>query len=512
MDYSEPAPEAESVAPSLPVIDRRRVITQGLVWSGMLQVFLVAANFVSMIVLVRLLPPAEYGRLAAVTGVLAIINCFSCGNFIAQAIQLHEGEEPDWGAHWNAGFYIQIGLFVACNAAASICWFISPYRPMAPLLHVASLGFPFDLANQMGLMRLRRDLNYPTLRLVQAIGTIITVVVSICLALLGAGAFSLVIGYNILNGMPQGFYLLLIKKWQPPRGWWRWPKWRDYVTPLKFGAQLSGSTGLAAARGMLEATVLPATIGYAAVGLLNRAQVLFATTGGRVAALVVDIVYPLLPRSAGNPEQFSRYATLFVKTILFISIPAAVFVAIDGPLLSRLLYGQKWIAADPLICPSTILAWAVATLLVFVAVLQARNRLRLAFSSNLIAAISAMPAMLVAIKGGGALWYAWTLAIGQLVVVCIVAKVASSLLERHWFARGVLPSIVAALAGILSVVLFKMVLPNLATVSRLCLEAFVFTVVVALVQRCFFSGLLREIILRLPGRDLLLGLTFLRTN
>ena len=51
----------------------------------MLQVFLVGVNFISMIVLVRLLRPSEYGQATAATGVLALINCFNCSYFIAQA-------------------------------------------------------------------------------------------------------------------------------------------------------------------------------------------------------------------------------------------------------------------------------------------------------------------------------------------------------------------------------------------------------------------------------------------
>src|SRR5205809_2698417 len=160
---------------------------------------------------------------------------------------------------------------------------------------------------------------------------------------------------------------------------------------------------------MLESLVLPGALGYEALGLLNRAQVLFSTTVGRVSGLVLETVYPLLPRSTGDPAQFARHATLFVQTMLLISVPGAVFVGLEGQSLSRLLYGLKWIAADPLIVPGTIFAWGVSTVLVFTSVLQAQNRLRIAFLSNLIAVSLSVPPIIVVLTGGNAPAYAWAL-------------------------------------------------------------------------------------------------------
>jgi PST family polysaccharide transporter len=501
-----PPEDAEEMPIPSTLPDRRALVTQGLVWTGLLQVFLVGANFVSMIVLVRLLPPTEYGRAAAATGILALINCFNCSYFIAQALQLHEAEEPDWSAHWTAGFYIQLGLFIACNVIALACWMLPAYRPMAVLLHVASIGLLIDCPNQISLTRLRRDLDYRTLRLVQAVCTLVTVISSISLALAGAGAVALVVGSNVLHGIPQGLHLLLVRRWRPPPRWWHWPNWKEYRSPLRFGAQLSGSALLTAARGMLEATVLPATIGYEAVGLLNRAQVLFSTTVGRVAAVVVETVYPLLPRSAGNPEQFSRHATLFVRTMLLVSIPGAVFVGIEGPTLSRVLYGAKWIAADSLILPSTIFAWSISTVLIFATVLQARNQLRLAFVSSLIAAASCLPAMLVAITGGQTFRYAWALALGQTAAASVVAKLSSNLLQGSWFRRGVLPPVVAGGAAALTLLLIDPKLAGLRSLPKVCIDATAFVAVLFSILRCFFASSLREVVERLPGRNVLIKL------
>lgn len=487
-------------------IETRALITRGIVWNGAFQVFLVGINFVSMLILVRLLTPGEYGRAAAVTGIFALINCFNCGAFIAQGIQLPAGQEPDWSAHWSAGFYIQFLLCAVCNLVAGLAWLFPAYRPIAPVLHVASIGLLIDVPSQLAGVRLRRAMNFRTLRFVHAVATLVTVISSIGLALAGAGAYALIVSSNVLHGLPFGIYLLGIQGWRPPTDWWRWPDWRGYQASLSFGAQQSGSAVLAAARGLLETLVIPPILGYEALGLLNRAQVLFTTTVGRVTSLVVETVYPMLPRSAPHPEQFARHATLFVQTMLLLSIPGAVFVGIEGPQLSRLLYGAKWAAADPLILPGTLFAWGVATVLVFTAVLQAQNRLRLAFLSSVIAAALCLPAVAVAILGGSLQWYAWALAFGQTGATIAVVTIGSQQLQRDWLRNAVLPPAVAAVGGAAMLMLIHKVMPSAGLLPTLCLAMSAFVIVALILLRLLFASSLREVLHRLPAGNRLIAI------
>ena len=496
-------PEDGSTPDVLAGTDRRALITQGILWNSAFQVFLVGASFVSMLVLVRLLSPADFGRATAAIGVLALINCLNCSYFIAQAIQLPEGEEPNWAAHWQAGFYIQFALFALCNSVAGLAWMFEAYRPIAPLLHVASIGLLIDCPNQIAVTSLRREMDFRRLRLIQAACTLLTVISSVTLAFFGGGAYALIIGSNVLHGLPQGAYWLGVRKWRPPARWWSWPDWGAYRAPLRFGAQLSGSAMLTAARGMLEALVLPATLGYEAVGLLNRAQVLFSTTVGRVSGLVLETVYPLLPRSTGNPEQFARHATLFVETMLLISIPGAIFVGMEGPYLSRLLYGSKSVAADPLIWPGTLFAWGVATVLIFSAVLQAQNRLRLAFFSNVISASLCLPAIAVTLGGGGMLPYAWALAGGQLAASVVVVALAQSGLRSGTARRGVLPPLLCTVVGAGILLLFRGPTESLSSSLKLGIDGFIFGAVIITLMRCAFASELREVVRRLPASAVL---------
>ena len=104
----------------------------------------------------------------------------------------------------------------------------------------------------------------------------------------------------------------------------------------------------------MEATVLPGLLGFTALGLLGRAQSLFGITIGRVNGILIETVYPLLPRYATDLQQYQRQAVAFVQIALLVAIPGALFLGTEGPTVSRLLYGQKWSTADPLLWPGAL--------------------------------------------------------------------------------------------------------------------------------------------------------------
>ena len=61
--------------------ERRRLLIQGFTWSAAFQVFDVVFSFASMLVLVRIIAPGEYGRVAVVGGVLGFIGLFNAHLF-----------------------------------------------------------------------------------------------------------------------------------------------------------------------------------------------------------------------------------------------------------------------------------------------------------------------------------------------------------------------------------------------------------------------------------------------
>jgi O-antigen/teichoic acid export membrane protein len=486
-------------------LSRRRLVARGIAWNSWYQLFETVLALGAMLVLVRIIPPAEYGRYGAALGLLALLNSFNFGGFAAQALQLPDGREPEWSLHWSAGFYIQMALMLACHGLAGLCWLFPDYRLIAPLLHLAAFGLVIDWPAQLWAVMLRRRLDFRRLKVLFACSTALKLLVTIVAGLAGGGASAIVLGANVVTPLPLAIDLLFIHGWRPSAGWWRWPEWVLYRAALRFGFQRSGSALLAGTRGALESLVLPGAVGFVPIGLLNRARALFASTVGRVGQVLLETAYPLLPRYAADAKLFARQATLFGQIILLAVLPGALYLGLEGPALSRLLYGERWIAADPLIWPAALAGLGMGLFGAGSGVLLAANQLTVCLLVDALAAALSVPVAAVAWAGGGVVAYAWAVAAAQLAAGAIALVVASPRLVPGWVRSAVAPPVCGSLLGVIVVLLAQQVGLVSALIPRLCAETCLYGATVAVALRGMFPGPLGTVLSRIPGGERLSG-------
>ncbi|HTC23002.1 MAG TPA: hypothetical protein VK688_01565, partial [Gemmatimonadales bacterium] len=62
---------------SAPALSRRRLLARGIAWNTWYHLFGTALALGAMMILVRIIPPAEYGRFGAALGLLALLNSFN---------------------------------------------------------------------------------------------------------------------------------------------------------------------------------------------------------------------------------------------------------------------------------------------------------------------------------------------------------------------------------------------------------------------------------------------------
>jgi O-antigen/teichoic acid export membrane protein len=476
------------------------LLRSGLAWNTIYQVFSGAIAFGSMLILVRIFPPREYGRAAAVSAFLTLLNCVNCRQYAGHAIQLPHGVEPNWSQHFSFSFIGQSLLALICNLVAAACWFLPAYRDIALLLHVGSFGVFLECFTQTSGLMLERALDFRRLRILGAIGTILYTATVLSFGVSGFGAAAIVLGSQV-TGFPLCFDLLFVRKWRPRKGWWRDLDWRTYKPSLQWGLVVASSSSLSAARSGLEFAVLPVRVGFTSMGLWNRGQGLFAISVGRLLGILQQTVYPVLPRFAADRDRFRPYATIFEQVMLWLLIPSTIFLGLEGKSLSRLLYGVKWVAADPMIWPGVVLGLGTWMFVAAGMIQYAASRLRICFRMDVFSALMCLPPLALAWFGRSILVYAWVFASGQLIVGLVNFYLSAKFIDNHWARKVLLPAIAATCAG--SIAVFAVRYVHLPLIVHLIVSATGYFLAILIILRVFFPADFTDVLLRVPRGDVL---------
>ena len=163
------------------------------------------------------------------------------------------------------------------------------------------------------------------------------------------------------------------------------------------------------------------------------------------------------------------------------------------------LYGMKWVGADPLIWPGALIGFAGAVSTAATGILLAAGLLRVCVLVEAASLVSVVPSLAFAWAGSGLIVYTWALASTQLLLAGIAIGSAARLLQRNWFAVAVVPPVVAAAAGGAAAQGAALLLNHQSALLQLVTTAAAFAVAAVIVLRVCFASLVDSLLGHVPA-------------
>lgn len=315
-----------------------------VIWNAGFNLFRDILQFGVMIVLVRLLPPEAYGQSGMVTSVVGFIAIFSFNQFVAHTLQVRDENELNYQLHFTAGGLINLGMFVVTNLVAITLRYSETYAPVAPLVHTVSMTFLLEWPCEFRRKMIEREFDWKRLRLLHALGLMGSSALAITMACAGAGVYALVLP-GLTVTLPFIFDLFVTRRWRPT---WEWSPAR-YRTALRFGLTRAGSGLAVNGRQLAESAAVVKVLGFASLGLLNRALGLAQMFCSRFATQLMYAIYPLLTRLDAGHDNISRVSGLVLRIVAWTVVPMAIlFSALAEPLVAT-VYGRQWVEVTPLL-------------------------------------------------------------------------------------------------------------------------------------------------------------------
>jgi O-antigen/teichoic acid export membrane protein len=491
------------------VSDLRSSAKQALIWGAGFNLLRDVLQFASMLMMVRLLSPEDYGRAALAQAIVGFISVFSFGTFVSHALQARAPEEVDWQAHFSAGLFINAALFVVTALVAFALSFTSRYHALMGPLIVSALVFVVEIPGSLRHSMLTAHHEWRRFHTLTSVGTMLALAAGLVTAWMGGSVWALVIQSPLFT-LPAAIDLFWGGRWKPDFSW-SCSRYRDTAI---FAVHRIGATGLTRGRVLAEQMILTASHSLSALGIFTRAIGLATLLAGRVGALVMSALYPIITRADPSSDRFRKMAGLVLRGVAWATLPAAACLAVCANDVVRLLYGEKWLPV------TALLPWAVAgiavagVLFVLVRLLLANEAVKggttIDMASSLVAIVISAWLIPVGIEP-----YLLALAVHGAVFTAIsaLALVRSGGMTWHEFHRAWVPAVLAAAVATAAVIAERHLLPQPPVAfGRLLLDALVFVAATFAVLRTFFATGMRELVEVAPASRALARVLFLQAS
>jgi len=321
-------------------VERRAA--RGVVVTAGSQTVRVLTDVAGTLFLVRMLVPADFGRvdmIIAVTGLVDLLKDFGLSSATIQREKLEHDQV-------NALFWTNVALGVALTliivAAAP---FIAGAYGRPELLPLALALAPNTLLGSLSIQHsalLKRNLEFGALGRIEVLSSMVSVSCAVSAALAGWGVWALVVR-RLSRQLAPAVLAWISCAWRPSL-----PRATNVRELLVFGGHLSGFQLANYVERNLDNVIIGRFAGAQALGFYTKAYEFMRLPLDQISSPVAAIAVPLLSRLQTFPERYRNAYVAVTRLLLLVTIPLAPVLVLGAGWIIPTLLGSKWEGAIPI--------------------------------------------------------------------------------------------------------------------------------------------------------------------
>ena len=321
----------------------RSQIGQAISWSAIDAFIRYGLNFFVLVVLARMLLPADFGLVAMLALFVNVSSVLIDGGFSQSLIQRQHTSPTDESSIFF--FTLITGLLMALILCAFAPWIASFYvQPKLELMaYWMALNLFLNSFCTIHTTLLTKQLDFKTIAKVGAVSTIVSGCVAIYMALYGYGVWSL-IGQALASTITTVFMLWLLNPWRP--------QWLFSIAALKsffrFGGFTMWTNFVAALYVSLYALLIGKLQSVQEVGFYTQAQRLQQIPVNVMTSVISRVIFPVFAAAAEDKVLLARGLRKGMIMVMFINIPLMLGVMMLAKPLILTLFGAKWLSSVPI--------------------------------------------------------------------------------------------------------------------------------------------------------------------
>lgn len=289
-----------------------------------------------IIVLARVLEPSDFGIFALLMVVISVIQSISLAPLGEVIVKSEREDIGDFIFSLQLIVGIAFGLVLLINADQIAGFFdkpelASPLRVSCLLLLISPL---VDTAIRMSM----RNISFKAVFVRRVASPIGNAVISIPLAIIGAGYWALVWGQ--LSGLVvAAIVVMAMGGWRPQFNF----QYKQYLEDLRFTLQMILQSMVRWIRSQSDVALLGYNLQASALGQYDMARKFAGMPFAVIVQPVAQVLYAVMSDRIRRKEKIEELFLLSQRRVLMITLPLCAIMVINAEGIISLVLGTKWV-------------------------------------------------------------------------------------------------------------------------------------------------------------------------
>ena len=313
-----------------------------MIWSALQKYSTMGIQFISGIILARLLTPHDYGCIGMLSIFMVLAEAFIDGGFGSALIQKKNPTQVDYSTifFWNIGmaFVMYATLYFSAPAIARF------YKIdlLSDVLRVQGLVLFVYAFNIIQRNQLQKKLNFKVLSIVTIATAVISLAITILMAYRGFGVWALV-AQNLLTASIPAIVFWFYIKWRPI---WAFSK-ASFKELFGFGFYMFLSSLLNQFSQQIQGLLIGKVYNPSLMGYYSKAQSTEKLASTSISSVMTQVTYPLYAEAQDDKMQLGNMIKRITMTLSYVSFPLMFVLLLCAKPIFLLLYSDRWLQSVP---------------------------------------------------------------------------------------------------------------------------------------------------------------------
>jgi len=330
-----------------------RKVTAGVFWNLGGVFASRGASTIFMLFLAGLLAPEAFGLIAMVVVVFSVTNVFIDSGLSQALIRSKQVSDADLDTVFISNIVISVIVYIVVYFCAPFIASFYAQPELELLVRIMALSLLVNATKLVQLAILSRQMNFKVQMKADTIGVVISGVVAVGAAYIGAGVWALVIQL-LVSGLVSAIIIWWCSNWKPALRFSQ----ESFKNLFGFGIHILTEGILSQLYQNSSILVIGRFFTTELTGLYFFADRLSKAISQQITNAVQKVTYPALATLQDENEQLLYKYRQIIQIITFLISPAMLILAGIAPPLFSLLFDEPWHAAVPymqLMCIGAVL-------------------------------------------------------------------------------------------------------------------------------------------------------------